>query len=75
MFFVHWSNDEVTYRDMESTFSNCERCQSEQKHTFRFYEKRTKHYSSFSIGSDKSVTVICHGCLLESKLDKGWRFN
>lgn len=72
MFFVHWSNDEVTYRNMESTQMECQRCQSEQKNTFRFYEKRTKRYSSISIGSDKSVTVICHGCLLESPLEKGF---
>lgn len=70
MFFVHWSNDEVTYRDMESMQLNCDRCQGEQKHTFRFYEKRTKHYSSISIGTDRSVTMICHGCLLESPLSK-----
>ncbi|CAE6505119.1 tetratricopeptide repeat protein [Candidatus Nitrosotenuis uzonensis] len=70
MFFVHWSNDEVTYRDMESIQTHCGRCQSEQKHTFRFYEKKTKHYSSISIGTDRSVTMICHGCLLESALSK-----
>lgn len=70
MFFVHWSNSEVTYRDMESTQLQCNRCQDEQKHTFRFYERKTKHYSSVSFGSEKSVTVICHGCLLESPLEK-----
>ena len=68
--FVHWSNNEVTYRHMESIQVNCEQCGSEQKHTFRMYEQKTKHYSVLSVGSKKSVTVICHGCLLESPLDK-----
>lgn len=72
MFFVHWSNDEISYRDMESAQLECGRCESEQKHTFRFFEKRTKHYSSFSVGSDKSITVICHGCLLETPLEKNY---
>ena len=68
--FVHWSNNEVTYRHMESIQVNCEQCGSEQKHTFRIYEQKTKHYSVLSVGSKKSVTIICHGCLLESPLDK-----
>ena len=70
--FVHWSNNEVTYRDMESIQVNCERCDSEQKHTFRMYEQRTKHYSVISGRPKRSVTVICHGCLLEGPLDKGY---
>jgi len=70
MLFVHWSNNEVSYRDMESINEKCGRCDSEQKHTFRMYEKKTKHYSVLSVGSDKSITIICHGCLLESPLDK-----
>ena len=68
--FVHWSNNEVTYRHMESIQVNCEQCGSEQKHTFRMYEQKTKHYSVLSVGSKKSVTIICHGCLLENPLDK-----
>ena len=68
--FVHWSNKEVTYRDMESIQSNCEQCGSEQKHTFRMYEQRTKHYSVLSGRPKRSVTAICHGCLKESPLDK-----
>ena len=68
--FVHWSNNEVTYRDMESIQVNCERCGSEQKHTFRMYEQRTKHYSVISGRPKRSVTIICHGCLLEGPLQK-----
>lgn len=68
--FVHWSNNEVTYRDMESIQVNCGRCDSEQKHTFRMYEQRTKHYSVISGRPKRSVTIICHGCLLEGPLDK-----
>ena len=68
--FVHWSNNEVTYRDMESTQINCERCNSEQKHTFRMYEQRTKHYSVISGRPKRSITIICHGCLLEGPLEK-----
>ena len=68
--FVHWSNNEVTYRDMESIQVNCERCDSEQKHTFRMYEQRTKHYSVISGRPKRSVTIICHGCLLEGPLQK-----
>ena len=68
--FVHWSNNEVTYRDMESIQINCERCNSEQKHTFRMYEQRTKHYSVISGRPKRSITIICHGCLLEGPLQK-----
>ena len=70
--FVHWSNNEVTYRDMESIQKDCEQCGSEQKHTFRMYEQRTKHYSVISGRPKRSVTIICHGCLLEGPLDKGY---
>ena len=70
--FVHWSNNEVTYRDMESIQKDCEQCGSEQKHTFRMHEQRTKHYSVISGRPKRSVTIICHGCLLEGPLDKGY---
>ena len=70
--FVHWSNNEVTYRDMESIQKDCEQCGSEQKHTFRMYEQRPKHYSVISGRPKRSVTIICHGCLLEGPLDKGY---
>jgi thioredoxin-like negative regulator of GroEL len=36
------------------------------------YEQRTKHYSVISGRPKRSVTVICHGCLLEGPLDKGY---
>ena len=68
--FVHWSRDESTYRDMEKINAICNRCNSEQSHTFRLYEKKTKHYSVVSVGSEKHVTAICHGCLTESELEK-----
>ena len=68
--FVHWSNNEVTYRHMASIQKDCEQCGSEQKHTFRMYEQRTKHYSVISGRPKRSVTIICHGCLLESPLEK-----
>ena len=70
--FVHWSNNEVTYRHMESIQNDCEQCGSEQKHTFRMYEQRTKHYSVISGRPKRSVTIICHGCLLEGPLEKGY---
>lgn len=68
--FVHWSNTETTYRDMEKVEAECSKCQSNQLHTFRLYEKKTKHYSAFSIGADHYVSAICHGCLLESRMPK-----
>ena len=57
---------------MESIQADCEQCGSEQKHTFRMYEQRTKHYSVISGRPKRSVTIICHGCLLEGPLDKGY---
>tara|TARA_B100000929_G_C15254786_1_gene334553 strand:- start:54 stop:437 length:384 start_codon:yes stop_codon:yes gene_type:complete len=36
------------------------------------YEQRTKHYSVISGRPKRSVTIICHGCLLEGPLDKGY---
>jgi len=68
--FVHWSNTETTYRDMDRIQGLCNRCKSEQIHTFRLYEQKTKHYSAFSIGADHRVTAICHNCLLESSIPK-----
>ena len=58
------------YRDMESIQADCEQCGSEQKHTFRMYEQRTKHYSVLSGRPKRSVTAICHGCLKENPLDE-----
>jgi len=34
------------------------------------YEKKTKHYSVVSIGSEKKVSAICHGCLTEFGIQK-----
>jgi hypothetical protein len=55
---------------MEKDELFCDRCKTNQLHTFRLYETKTKHYSAFSIGADYSVSVICHGCLLESRIPK-----
>ncbi len=55
---------------MEKVEGFCNRCQSNQVHTFRLYEQKTKHYSAFSIGADYKVTAICHQCLLESAMPK-----
>jgi len=73
VFFAHWSSTESSYRDMERQQIHCERCQKETEHTFRYHTQKTKHYSSFSFGAgDKSVTIICHGCLLERSLEKNY---
>jgi len=71
MFFAHWSSTETSYRDMERQQIDCPRCEKETQHTFRYHTQKTKHYSAFSFGEgDKSVSIICHGCLLERGLDK-----
>ena len=71
MFFAHWSSTETSYRDMERQQIECPRCEKETEHTFRYHTRKTKHYSAFSFGEgDKSVSIICHGCLLERGLDK-----
>lgn len=73
MFFVHWSSTDSSYRDMERQQLDCERCGKETEQTFRYHTQKTKHYSSFSFGEgDKSITVICHGCLLERSLEKDY---
>lgn len=70
-FFAHWSNTETSYRDMERQQIDCPRCEKETEHTFRYHTQKTKHYSAFSFGDgQKSVSIICHGCLLERGLDK-----
>ncbi len=70
MFFAHWSRDETTYRDMEKVNAFCGQCNSEQLHTFRMYEKKTKHYSVVSFGTHRQVSAICHGCLAEFGIEK-----
>jgi hypothetical protein len=73
MFFAHWSSTETSYRDMERQQMHCDRCNKETEHTFRYHTQKTKHYSAFSFGDgDKSVSIICHGCLLERGLDKDY---
>ena len=71
MFFAHWSSTDSSYRDMERRNLDCERCNENTQHTFRYHITKTKHYSVVSIGAgEKTVTLICHGCLLETLVDK-----
>jgi len=71
MFFAHWSSSESSYRDMERRELFCERCGENTQHTFRFHTTKTKHYSVVSVGEgERTVTLICHGCLLESAIEK-----
>jgi hypothetical protein len=52
---------------MERRQLDCERCNENTQHTIRYHITKTKHYSVVSIGSgDKSISVICHGCLFET---------
>jgi len=68
--FAHWSNTETSYRDMEKEEFFCDRCNSDQLHTFRMHEQKTQHYSLFSFGAKRSVSLICHGCLKESQVSE-----
>ena len=68
IFFVHWSSSDVQYYKMESENLYCDECGSNQKHTYRMYEKKNKSYSVVTTSTDRSVTVTCHGCLSESGL-------
>jgi len=71
MFFAHWSSTNSSYRDMERRQLDCERCNENTQHTFRYHITKTKHYSVVSIGAgEKTVTLICHGCLLETLIEK-----
>jgi tetratricopeptide (TPR) repeat protein len=70
MFFAHWSSKDSSYRDMERRQLDCERCNENTQHTFRYHITKTKHYSVVSIGAgEKTVTLICHGCLLETLIE------
>jgi thioredoxin-like negative regulator of GroEL len=55
---------------MEQVEGFCNGCQSNQIHTFRLYEQKTKHYSVLAIGANHTISAICHGCLLESAIPK-----
>jgi len=69
--FVHWSNQDASYRDMESRELHCQRCNKDTQHTFRYHITKTKHYSVVSVGSGKKeITLVCHVCLLETSVDK-----
>jgi len=67
--FVHWSNTETEYRDMESIEAECSNCQGIQKLSLRYYITKTKHYSVFAHTGEKRISAICHGCLTEMPLD------
>ena len=69
--FVHWSNQQASYRDMESREIHCQKCNKDTLHTFRYHITKTKHYSVVSVGSGKKeITLVCHVCLLETSVDK-----
>ena len=69
--FVHWSNQHASYRDMESREMDCQKCNKDTLHTFRYHITKTKHYSVVSVGSGKKeITLVCHVCLLETSVDK-----
>jgi len=70
IFFVHWSSSDVQYFKMESAEMYCDECGSNQKHTYRMYEKKNKSYSVVTTSTDRSVTITCHGCLSESSIPK-----
>jgi tetratricopeptide (TPR) repeat protein len=56
---------------MERRQLDCERCNENTQHTFRYHITKTKHYSVVSIGAgERTVTLICHGCLLETRIEK-----
>ena len=57
---------------MESEQRECPDCGSVQKHTYRMYVKKDKAYSSITTGTEKHVTLICHGCLAERQLEKNY---
>ena len=56
---------------MERRELHCERCNEDTQHTFRYHITKTKHYSVVSIGAgEHTLTLICHGCLLETPVVK-----
>ena len=56
---------------MERRELHCDRCGQNTQHTFRYHTTKTKHYSVVSVGKgDRSITVICHGCLVETPISK-----
>ena len=56
---------------MERRELYCDRCKENTQHTFRYHITKTKHYSAISIGAgERTVTLICHGCLLETPVAK-----
>ena len=67
--FVHWSDTQTSYRDMETMESECSKCQGIQKFTLRYYTTTTKHYSVFAHTGEKKISAICHGCLTELPLE------
>ncbi|MGI0023157.1 MAG: tetratricopeptide repeat protein [Nitrososphaeraceae archaeon] len=72
MAFFWWSDTSLSYRHMESEQRECQFCQSVQKHTYRLYEEKQKAYSAITTGTEKHITLICHGCLHENQLEKNY---
>src|SRR5690606_26520280 len=68
--FVFWSSKSNSYRNMQTGDMECPKCNGIRKHTYRLYEAKTKAYSVIPAGTDRTVTVVCHGCLTEWKLEK-----
>ena len=69
-FFAHWSNTESEWRLMESIEMQCLQCDMIGRHSFKLYKAKTKHYSVVSFGANYSVTITCHNCLVEQRLEK-----
>ena len=56
---------------MERRELHCEKCDENTQHTFRYHITKTKHYSVVSVGAgERTITLICHGCLLETPVSK-----
>lgn len=56
---------------MERRELHCDRCNENTQHTFRYHVTKTKHYSVISVGAgERTLTLICHGCLLETLIPK-----
>ena len=70
MAFYWWTDTTVTYRHMESIQKECKNCNTVQKHTYRLYERKARINYFWPAGYEQRVTLICHGCLFESRVEK-----
>ena len=72
LFFVHWSRDEnnLVYKSEPIEISECPFCNQPSTVIYKIYNKKTKHYSSFSVGKGKFfATFVCRNCTSEGTLD------